>query len=169
MDTPMTLLSQTTSDAKEARRFRAWELHQKGWKQQQIADALGVTQGAVSQWLQQAEIGGTDALRAKPVPGAPKRLSEEQLARLPSLLERGAEAFGFRGDVWTGGRVRALIREEFGVMYSERHAERLLKKIGWTPQKPVRRARQRDEAKVVAFQEERWPALKKRPQRKSGP
>src|SRR5690242_16610891 len=138
------LLSRTTSDAKEARRFRAWELRQQGWKQLDIAQALGVTQGAVSQWLKRAKAEGTDALRAKPVPGAPKRLSDEQLSRLPSLLERGAEAFGFRGDVWTGGRVRTVIREEFGVAYSERHAERLLKHIGWTPQKALLPARQRN-------------------------
>lgn len=162
MEATRTLLSRSTSDAREARRFRAWELHQNGWKQQQIADALGVTQGAVSQWLHRATAEGPEALRAKPVPGAPKRLSAEQLNRLPSLLERGATAFGFRGEVWTGGRVREVIRQEFGVAYSERHVERLLKAVGWTPQKPIRRARQQEEAKVIAFQEERWPALKKR-------
>src|SRR5262249_5390432 len=79
---------------------------------------------------------------------------------------RGAEAHGFRGAVWTGGRVREVIRVEFGVLYSERQAERLLKEIGWSPQKPLRRARQRDEAKGAAFNEERWPPLKKRGSRR---
>jgi transposase len=155
------LLSRTTPDAKEARRFRAWELHQAGWKQTAIADALGVSQGAVSQWLKRAKAEGTEALRSQPIPGAPRRLSAERLAQLPSLLERGPEAYGFRGAVWTGGRVREVIRVEFGVSYSQRQAERLLKQIGWSPQKPLRRARQRQEAKGTAFREERWPALKK--------
>jgi transposase len=155
-----TLLSRTTSNAKEARRFRAWELHQAGWKQTAIADALGVSQGAVSQWLKRAKTDGVEALRSQPIPGAPRRLSSEQLAQLPSRLNRGAEAYGFRGHVWTGGRVREVIRTEFGVLYSERQAERLLKQIGWSPQKPVRRARQRDEAKGASFKEDRWPTLK---------
>ncbi len=155
------ILSRTTSDDWEAWRFRAWELHHAGWKQTAIAQALGVTQGAVSQWLKRAEADGVEALRSQPIPGAPRRLSAEQLAQLPSLLERGAEASGFRGNVWTGGRVREVIRVEFSVSYSERQAERLLKQIGWSPQKPRRRARQRDEAKVTSFKEERWPTLKK--------
>src|SRR4051794_13902261 len=127
-----TLLSRTTPDACEARRFRAWELHQDGWKQQQIARALGVTQGAVSQWLQRAEAGGVEALHSRPVPGAPRRLSDEQTSRLPELLGRGAEAFGFRGEVWTRGRVKEVIRREFGVAYSQSHVGRLLKAIGWS-------------------------------------
>jgi transposase len=156
------LLSRTTPDAREARRFRAWELHQKGWKQQQIAEALGVTQGAASQWLKRAGAGGVEALRSRPVLGAPRRLSAEQVARLPELLSRGAEAFGFRGEVWTRGRMKEVIRREFGVAYSQCPVGRLLQEIGWSLQKPLRRARQRNEAKVTAYREERWPALNKR-------
>lgn len=163
------LLSRSTPDAREARRFRAWELHQSGWKQRRIADALGVTQGAVSQWLKRAQAGGTDALRSRPVPGAPRRLTTEQLGRLPELLGRGAEAFGFRGEVWTRGRVKEAIRREFGVAYSPSHVGRLLRQIGWSLQKPLRRARQRDEAKVEAFKGERWPALQKRGRTKGRP
>lgn len=156
------LLSRTTADAREARRFRAWELHQEGWKQQQIARALGVSQSAVSGWLNRAGNQGVESLRSRPIPGAPKRLSDDQIARLPELLGRGAEAFAFRGDVWTRGRVKEVIRKEFGVAYSLPQVGRLLRQIGWSLQKPLRRARQRDEEKVRAFKEDRWPALKKR-------
>jgi len=156
------LLSRTTPDAREARRLRAWELHQGGWKQQQIANALGVSQSAVSGWLARAESRGVEALRSRPIPGAPKRLPDGRVAQLPELLGRGAEAFGFRGDVWTRGRVKEVIRREFGVAYSLPQVGRLLKKVGWSLQKPVRRARQRNEEKVRAFKEERWPALQKR-------
>jgi hypothetical protein len=82
---------------------------------------------------------------ASPAPGAPRRLSAEPLARLPALLHRGPTAYGFRGELWTRTRVAAIIRLEFGVSYHPRHVGRLLAVIRWSPQKPARRARQRDD------------------------
>jgi transposase len=76
----------------EARRLQAWTLHHKGWPQRQIAEALGVSEGAVSQWLKRAREGGPETLDHRPPPGAVCRLSADQLARLPGLLHRGAEA-----------------------------------------------------------------------------
>src|SRR5689334_22393328 len=110
----------------EWRRLRAWDLHQQGWTQQQIAQALGVTQGAVSQWLQRATRQGRDALRAHLAPGAPPLLTTDQHALLVALLLEGAEAFGFRGAVWTSRRVAQLIAEQFGVHYHPAHVRRLL-------------------------------------------
>ena len=108
-------LSSETTNWREGRRLRAFELKERGWKQKQIAEALGVSEGAVSQWMKRAREEGTEALRHKPPPGAPSRLSDEQRARLPELLAQGAEAHGFRGEVWTCERVAVLIRREFGV------------------------------------------------------
>jgi len=88
-------------DWREVRRLRAWELHQQGWTQEQIAQALGVTQGAVSQWITRARQGGAVALQARPLPGAAPRLNPEQLQQLPTYLaylEQGAQAWGFSGD-----------------------------------------------------------------------
>ena len=146
---------------KEARRFQAWQLKQQGWSQRQIAEALGVSEGAVSQWMARARNAGPEALRRRPPPGAPRRLSAEQLARLPELLHRGPPAYGFRGELWTRRRVAAIIRLEWGVSYHPRHVGRLLKAIGWSPQKPARRARQRDEAAIARWCEDTWPALKR--------
>ena len=145
---------------KEARRLQAWQLKQKGWSQRQIAEALGVSAGAVSQWMARARNVGPEALRRRPPPGAPRRLSPEQLARLPELLHRGPPAYGFRGELWTRSRVAALIRLECGVSSHPRHVGRLLKEIGWSPQQPARRARQRDEAAIARWREDTWPALK---------
>ena len=80
----------------EARRLRAWELVQKGWKQTDVAEALGVTRGAVSQWVAQARQGGTQALRRRKPPGGRRKLSDVKLAQLPQLLSRGPSAFGLR-------------------------------------------------------------------------
>jgi len=156
-------------DWREGRRLRAWELKQRGWSQQAIAEALGVTAGAVSQWMRRARAGGAEALRRRVAPGPPSKLAAEQREELPALLARGAEAFGFRGEVWTAKRVATVIRREFGVRYHPNHVGKLLRAAGWSVQKPVRRASQRDEAAIEAWYAERWPALKRGPTRKAGP
>jgi transposase len=90
-------------------------------------------------------------------------LTTEQRNLLPSLLARGAQAFGFRGDIWTRARIAALIKREFGVSYHRDHIGRLLSEVGWSVQKPVERATQRDEAAIARWRDQRWPVLKKRP------
>jgi transposase len=153
---------------REWRRRRAWELHQQGWTQQHIAQALAVSQGAVSQWVQRATAQGPEALRAHPAPGAPPLLTTDQHALLVALLLEGAEAHGFRGDVWTSQRVAHLIHEQFGVRYHPGHVRRLLGQLGWSVQRPLVRATQRDEAAIAAWYTERWPALKKSADAKAG-
>ena len=154
---------------REGRRLRAWELKRQGWSQRAIADALGVTAGAVSQWMRRVREGGVEALKRRVAPGPPPKLTDEQRDQLPALLARGAEAFGFRGEVWTAKRVTTVIRREFGVRYHPNHVGKLLRAAGWSVQKPVRRASQRDEAAIEAWYAERWPALKRGPTRRGGP
>jgi transposase len=154
-------MNPTPHNGKEARRLQAWRLKHKGWSQRQIAEALGVSEAAVSQWMKRARTGGPRALRHRPPPGAPRRLSAEPLARLPALLQRGPTTYGFRGDVWTRRRIAAVIRAEFGVSYHPVHVGRLGQVLRWSPQKPARRARQRNEAAIIQWREETWPALKR--------
>ena len=116
-------------DWKEGRRRRAWELSQQGWKQKDIAVALGVSKGAVSQWLKRGRTQGVEALRRHPAPGKERKLSAEQLAQLPEVLARGAEAFGYRGQVWTTKRVAEVIKRVFGVSYHPAHCSRILRAI----------------------------------------
>ena len=154
--------SSKATDWREGRRLRAFELKQQGWSQQNIACALGVGKGAVSQWMKRArEEGGKEALRKRPSPGAPPRLSADQRAKLPGLLEKGAVAHGFRGEVWTCQRVAQLIKREFGVGYHPAHVSRILKKLGFSLQKPDRLGDQRDEDAIEEWTEKRWPELKK--------
>jgi transposase len=162
-------MNPTPPNWKEARRLQAWRLKQRGWPQRQIAEALGVSEGAVSQWMKRAREEGPGALRHHPPAGAPRRLSAEQLTRLPALLERGPEAYGFRGALWTRRRIAAVIQLVYGIAYHPRHVGRLCQAIRWSPQKPARRARQRDEAAIAQWREETYPAIKKGRRRSSRP
>jgi transposase len=133
---------------KEGRRLRAYELSQEGWSQKDIGTALGVSKGAVSKWMKRARTGGKAALRHQPPPGAKSKLTADQLAQLPGLLAKGAEAYGYRGAVWTRARVQQVIQDVFKVSYHVDHMSYLLAKIGWTRQKPRRRASQRNQAAI---------------------
>lgn len=151
------------SDWREARRLRAWELIQMGWKQKDVALALGVSKGAVSQWVSRAKEGGTEGLRHIKPRGAPARLRPKQRARLGELLARGAESFGFKGDIWTLPRVAQVIEREFEVVYDPSQVGRILSQCGLSLQKPLKRPSQRNEAAIGGWKDERWPALKKKP------
>src|SRR5262249_10773515 len=131
-----------------------------------IAAAVGVSEGAVSQWCSRARTGGREALRSHPPPGPTPKLSEAQRAALPGVLAKGAEAYDFVGDVWTTKRIAAVIKRVFGVSYHPAHVSRLMRQIGWTVQKPLLRASQRDETKVRAWRDEHWPALSAKPRRR---
>jgi len=150
---------------KEGRRRRAWQLHQQGWSGVHIAEALGVTPTAISRWLARALAQGEDGLRARPRRGQGSRLSQEQREQLPALLERGAEAHGFVGSLWTCRRIALVIERQFGVTYHPSHVSRLLHGLRWTYQKPVLRTSQRDEARIVHWLTEDWPAMRTRAER----
>ena len=153
-------------DWREARRLRAWALKEKGWRPARIAEALGVTRGAVSQWFKKAEAEGVEALYGRKHPGPKPRLQAEQLTPLPERLAPGAEAYGFRGEVWTCKRVAHVIAKALGVTYTPQQVGNLLRQLGWSRQKPQTRASQRDEVAIETWRNETWPALKKRqPQR----
>ncbi len=140
--------------------MRAWELCQLGWKRRVVADALGVTEGAVSRWVAKARGEGPAALLSQTRPGSAAKLDTNQLRLIPDFLGHGAEAYGFRGEVWTCARVAKVIKEEFGVSYHKGHVSRLLKGLHWTPQMPIARAIQRDEQEIERWRVEVWPQLK---------
>ena len=149
-------------DWREWRRLRALHLKQQGWVQRDIAEALGVREETISRWLARAQDGGPEALLARPAPGRPPRLADAQKRLIPEFLWHGAEAYGFRGEVWTRARIARVIEEEFGVRYHQGHVGRLLQELHWTPQVPIRRAIQRDEEAIQRWRDQVWPDLLRR-------
>lgn len=140
-------------------------LKQQGWYQRDIAEALGIREETVSRWLARVRDGGTDALRVRPRLGPPPKLASAQKRLIPEFLWHGAEAYGFRGEVWTCARITRVIEEEFAVRYHRGHVARLLKELRWTPQIPIRRAIQRDEEAICRWRDEVWPELLRRARR----
>lgn len=145
--------------------MRAWQLSQQGWGVRLIAEALDASPAAVSGWLTTARERGPEALRSRPHPGAPAKLTADQRRLIADSLWHGPEAYGFRGEVWTCKRVAKVLAEEFGVSYSKSQVSRILKELGWTPQVPLTRAIQRDEEDIERWQREVWPELRRQARR----
>lgn len=152
-------------DWREWRRWRAWRLKQQGWPQRDIASALDVSEETVSRWLARAGDGGPETLRARSSPGRPPKLSAAQKRLIPEFLWHGAEAYGFRGEVWTCARIALVLKEEFGVRYHKGHVARLLTELEWTPQAPIIRAIQRDEKAIGRWRAKVWSELRRQARR----
>jgi transposase len=146
-------------DVRQWRRLQALHLREDGWHRQDVADALDVTERSVSRWMAVARAGGAEALLSATIPGRPPVLSPAERRMIPEFLWHGPEAYGFRGSLWTCGRIAKVIEQEFGVAYDKGHVSRLLKRLRWTPQMPIRRASQRDEAAIRQWRIETWPRL----------
>lgn len=150
-----------TKQQKEERRLRGHELLHKGRTQAEVARELGVTEGAVSQWKGAAATQGKAALKARPHTGRKPSVDPKVMRRLPKLLLKGAESFGFEGEVWTLERVAAVIKKEFGQQYHPSHVSKILRKLGLTWKKPRTKPLQRDDAAIEAWVKKDWPRIKK--------
>jgi len=150
----------------EARRRRAVALLAEGLGVREVARQIRCSPASVSRWQAEVQAGGPAALRAKPTPGRPPRLSTRQKPRLLRLLLKGATAHGYSTDLWTLPRVAEVIARTFGVTYHPAHVWKILRAAHWSCQKPERRARERDEGAIQRWREDRWPHIKKRPPRR---
>jgi transposase len=150
-------------EAIESRRIAGARMLKRKVAQADVARELGVSRQAVSVWARQlAEVkGAVGKLKAKPL-GRPKRLDAEQCELLSRMLVAGALQAGFPTELWTVKRVRAVVADEFGVEYSQTGCWELLRSLGFSPQKPEKRATQRNEQAIVEWKRRTWPALKKK-------
>src|SRR5690348_182222 len=142
----------------EGRRCRAVAAVSAGDRPEVVARVLGVHRSSVYRWLNLAQ--EPDGLSAKPHPGPPARLSIAQHRRLEALLLQGAKAHGWSTELWTCARITELIRRHFGVTFHHDHVGRFLRnRLNWTPQKPQRRARERDEPAIAQWKQDEFPRI----------
>ncbi len=148
--------------ALERRRLAAARLLRQGLSQSEVARRVDVHRQSVSRWARELEQSGMGGLRQAKRTGRPPRLNAAQLRDLEHALKRGPEACGFTTGLWTARRVRDLIEYRTGVRYHEDHVWRILHELGWTCQRPVGRALERDEAAIRNWKKYRWPRIKKK-------
>ena len=127
-----------------------------------VARQVHASVSSVFRWWHAYQRDGRRGLAAKPTPGRPPGLSPGQKGQLVRLLVNGPLRAGYTTDLWTLARVAKLIQQEFGIRYHPGHVWKLLTGLGWSCQKPERRALERDEAAIARWTYTEWPRIKKR-------
>lgn len=151
-----------TSHELERRRCLAVERANDGYTHEEIAEFLGVSTRSVRRWIAAYRRGGFDNLTAQPRPGRPPKLNVKQTETVLSWFQRSPTAFGFRTELWTAQRVTQLIQKQFGVSFNHRYICDWLSGRNITPQKPRRRPRERDQARIDAWIATDWPRILKK-------
>lgn len=154
-------------DALERRRFLAAKLLDEGLNNSEVGRRVGVSNQTVSRWARQLRSRGLDSLRKAGRAGRKPRLLGDDRSRLVELLKRGPEQLGYETSLWTSERVAHLIEQEFGIRYHRGHVWKILGQLGWSCQRPVGRALERNEQAIRTWKRTTWPAIKKKPARRS--
>jgi transposase len=150
--------------AREARRLQAAELFAQGRTQAEVAHQLGVSRQSAHLWHARFEEGGVDALRSRGPTGPNPKLLAAQLAKVEQALLQGARANGFDTDLWTLERVAVVITQLTGVRHHPGHVWSILRRrLGWSLQRPERRASERDEQAILHWVAQEWPRINKGP------
>ena len=150
-----------SADLLEDRRKRALALLDAGESLNEVGRRIGCNASSVMRWRDARRRGGAKALRVRLSPGRPLKLDRAQRRRLVNLLLQGPMMHGYRTNLWTTARIAELIRNQFGIQYHRDHVGRLLYSLNWSPQKPERRALERDENAIERWQQKDWPRIKK--------
>lgn len=146
----------------ERRRMLAVQRVNEGYAQTEVAEFLGVAARSVRRWMQAFRQGGWEALKARGRPGRPPHLNEQQTATVLSWFRQSPTSFGFATELWTARRVAILIQRYFGISFNHRYLSAWLADRAITPQKPQRRARQRDEERIQRWVAKDWPRILKK-------
>jgi transposase len=154
-----------TRAEQEARRRLAVARVGEGWSPADTAAFLGVHAETVRKWVRAHKAGGNEGLAGTPHPGRKPFLTPEQEAEALGWLTRKPTEFGFRTDLWTAARVAQLIEEKFGVTFHPNYLREWLTKRRHTPQKPVRRAKQRNPVAIASWLADEYPAVQKKSRR----
>jgi transposase len=150
-----------SSEQLEARRRKAMSLLRQKLSLNEVARRLGCHASSVLRWRDRVRREGTRGLKVRHTPGRPPRLSRSQQRRLVRQLLLGPGSFGYATQIWTAKRIAELILKLFGVSYHPAHVGRLMHGLGWSHQKPERRAVERDERAIQEWKNTRWPRVKR--------
>ena len=153
-----------SADLLKDRRRRALALLDDVLSLNEVGRRIGCNASSVMRWRDARCRLGSQALEVRCSPGRPLKLIQSQRKRLVRLLVKGPLAQGYRTNLWTTARIAALVEQEFGVRYHPDHIGRLMHTLGWSPQKPGRRALERDEDQIERWKQKDWPRVKKTPQ-----
>jgi transposase len=153
-----------TSIQLEVRRRVAVSLLEAGWGVRHVARHVKASPSSVRRWRDAVAQHAAAGLNAKPHPGGSQpKLTADQRQQLIALLRQGARTHGFRNELWTLKRIATIIARHFGITYCPSGVWHLLRRLGWSPQQPARRARERDEQAIATWPTADWPRLKKSP------
>jgi len=144
------------------RRVQGGELIAQGYDNQEVADMLGCGYSTVKAWRSIVKKQGITGLTPQARPGRPPKIAQKHKNRLKKLLEKGAMHFGYPNAQWTSRRVAQLIREKFNVSYSKAQTCRILRALGYSPKKPVRRSVKYSAEAVERWRQCQWPIIKKK-------
>ncbi len=150
-------------DAMERRRKQAAKMFNRGRSQADVARELEVSRQSVSRWHGDWSAGGIGALRGAGRAGRLAHLDQAELRRVERRLEKGPRSSGYATDMWTLARVAEVIEAETGVVYHPGHVWRILREMGWSRQRPARRAVERDDEAIANWVKKEWPRVKKTP------
>jgi transposase len=151
-----------TPERLERRRRYAIALLKSGKTYRTAATKVGASLSSVVRWHQVYRTRGNNGLKPKPVPGRPARMTEREKQQLVRVLVAGPLKAGYSTDVWTLPRIAQIIRKRFGIRFCLSNVWKLMAALGWSCQKPERRALQRDEKAIAHWKRYTWPHIKKR-------
>jgi len=148
----------------EQRRRKAIALLEQGYRNQEVARLVGASPTTICNWKKAYQKYGQAFFQVHSPPGRACRLSDRQIEQLQKLLLKGARQNGYPTELWTLRRIAEVIQRHFGITYDLSSVWHLLRRMGWSCQKPQRRARQRDEQAIAGWRQSTWPRIKKSPQ-----
>lgn len=152
------------ADRLEGRRQKAIDLIEKdGLTAAEVARQLKIHDRTIRKWLSAYRKSGVDGLSVRVSTGRPNKLEEQELKKLQKIILAGAVKAGFSNDLWTSKRVLEVIKENFGVQYHANHLPKLLRGLGFTPQRPQREAAEKDPEQIKKWTRYQWTRIKKKP------
>lgn len=143
----------------ERRRKLATERVSEGYDVTEVAAFLGVHPASVHKWWNAYQQHGSEGLAAKPAPGRPRKLTPAREAQVVNWLRKNPTSFGFTTELWTASRIAQLITRKWGIAFNPRYLCAWLTQRNLSPQKPQKRARERDEAAIDFWKTDTWPRL----------